>query len=102
MLVVKYFWIYLVLGLVLNTSWAILGTVYLCSKVKFDEDNIEKVMDVFLDVKGGYSMIYDMLENKRLELLLMAIYSYLAWPYNIAYGVRRLQIALDYIDKELT
>lgn len=100
----RYIGMYYLMGLVLNTGWAIVFTIWLLTKCNAwkgtENDNLYfGALNVFHN--GNYKSFEQMLFGKdKKPLLLAALIGYTLWPINIATGLSRIPNVIEYINAE--
>lgn len=101
---VKMIGMYLLMGLICNSVWAIGMAIYLAYKVKWDVDLMDDALDVFLQEPIGSKLIDKLMKTKdgRKHFAIVMIISYMIWPINIATGASRLPEVFEYIDGRLS
>lgn len=111
-MVIKYIWMYLLMGLVCNTLWAVSFSIYMTSRTwkwisRDDYDEImDELMDTFIGQYGASRLIHSLFHNKKNmpKLAESLIAGYTMWPWNIAYGATRVPFVLErlkQLEKEL-
>lgn len=96
-MVIGYFWKYLVMGLVLNTTWAFGLAIYIGYRCKWDLDLYEECLDIFTQHKGWSKFVRTSAGRKIITKGLPI--SYLMWPINIATGASRLPEVFEHINE---
>ena len=117
LLVVKYFWMYMLLGVICNILWGIINTSILLHACKYDYDLYREAFGVWLEdidlfdrMVNTISNVLSKEERKSIDkrktgtlsasfLICAVIRSTLVWPANIAFGVTRLQVTLNWIEE---
>lgn len=102
MLFLKYYMMFVLLGLVVNTSLAI-GTVYWwLKKTNYDDEAYSDIIDIMFDTsKGmGVSIIEHLFskEGRSTYVLALAITIFVAWPMNVAWILSKIPYIRDYIE----
>lgn len=96
---IRYFWMYLLLGLVCNLGLSIALSIYVCTSLRFDNDAISEVFDCIVGVPGGYKLFNDMIKTKdgKKEYFKTFIQVQLIWPCNVSLILTGFGIAKEYI-----
>lgn len=96
---VKYIWMYMLMGLICNTGMAIGVVIYFYKRLNWDTDALEKLMDEAFFPEKGMSHLWDSLDHKsKFKCLLI---SYSIWPANVATIASRIPICIEWIDDYL-
>ena len=101
---VKMIGMYLLMGLICNSVWAIGMSIFIGQKTKWDVKLMDDALDIFLQVPIGSKLINKLMKSKdgRKQLAISMIISYMIWPINIATGASRLPETFEFIDERLS
>lgn len=91
---------YILMGLALNTGYAIAMTIWFGQKVKWDDEAMEDILCI-LTQNPNWKKLNNFLFSKegRPILIKATILSYAAWPMNIATGLSRIPEIKEYINE---
>ena len=100
-LLLKYFWMYMLLGVICNIGGAIALSFWICSSLRYDDDALEEVFSIILEIPGGLGLVHEMLRTKegRIEYFKMFVMTQLIWPTNVAHVASKIPEAKAYILK---
>lgn len=110
MMIYRYLGMYFVMGLVATALWVVGATVYTLGRFgMIKSDPTKQELDDFLD--DFTAIIWNRpnrtvahaerreLEKRKDKFALLAVGSYLVWPWNIGYGLSRIPELNRYFDE---
>lgn len=96
---VKTIGMYFLMGLILNTIWAVGFTIYVGVRINWDTKMMNDVMDVFMQFPWT-SFVEKLMKTKegKKQIALTLLIGYSLWPINIATGLTRIPDVNAYIN----
>lgn len=98
--ILKYFWMYILIGLLANIGTAIAFAIWAGVKTNFNNEAMEIILDI-IGGKGYHAIIQNMLKTKegRYEYFRCFILTQLVWPTNVATLLSKIPDVRTYVNE---
>ena len=90
LILVKYFWMYMLMGLVINTATAIGVTIWIGKSVEWESEKMDCVLDHLGGFKGYSSFVSKLMHDDKQTYIVCILLGYLLWIANVAYIMSKI------------
>lgn len=90
LILVKYFWMYILMGLVINTGTAVGMTIWIGKSVEWESEKMDYVIDHLGGFKGYCSFVPKLMHDDKQTYIVLILLGYLLWIANVAFNISKI------------